>query len=338
MDELELKSLVEYYSNQRISSKPDVLGQNPKLFIRLKSSNLFDDLFKSLNGKNSHYITAFNELFNSDTNEQYIPKFVSVLAKSVRDEVHGIYGEVVGSRLANAMGYDTVFNIAPTFNDKDIALCNKDSLEHTLRTKTVFSVDMIPYGWDSYTFNDIIGGRGTRNNNTLEQNLNVIQNILPLVFKTKCKIALTDEQINEIKRSYVEQFLFRVVLCRETDFYARNAGLVFNLTTHEVRLMPNFDMEFCFSNLPLSEEERMCQDNLIAQTIKFCADNYPQELSNFMSKVGKLYNSGKLEKILRDSIKMDSHIIDSKVKLLDYQFVLMQDCRNHCNPTNSNLM
>lgn len=357
MNSDELKSRIVKYSNMTVSAQPDVLGANPKLFflvnilkrekrMQIESSikdmaiwnkTLDDisccvDLFRTLRSKNNHYITAFNELSDSRNSQPYIPEKIPVLGKAVRNNEDGVYGEVVGSRLSQLMGYDTVYNFAPTFKSDDVYLPLKKcaNYEETLRRKTVFSVDFLPYGWEHYTFNDIIGGRGARNNNSLQQYLNMFKIILPLAFRAKFGFELTDDQISKIQREYVAQYLYRIVLCRDGDYFARNAGIMFNADTKDVRLLPNFDMECCFSDMFSSDECRQKEDENIQKTIEFCAENYPDILQEFVSRIRKLNISGKLEKCMKTSLDAHGDMIERKLNILNYQLALIDKYYTHC--------
>ena len=354
---------IKKYSNMTVSSQPDVLGQDPKLFcmfyhnkskvphltndemilFMLRKKKLADSycssLWESLMGNNNHYVVAFDVLFDRAKRDFYIPALIPVLEKQVRLNEDGIFGEVAGSRLSSLMGIDTVYNFAPTYNGKlpyDPSEKSTNEEDKFCRS-TVLSVDYTAQDWQEYTFNDIVGGRGTRNNNTLEQNLNMINVILPLAFKAKTKIMLTDEQLEHIKITYVKQYLFRVLLCRDSDFYARNAGIMYNLKTKEVKSLPNFDMECCFSDIPESEESRENERDKVISTINFCLKNYPNILSEFMQKIITLAKKGAIIDCMQTALpEAQSDMLEKKQDIMKYQLNLIGDCYKNSLENQSN--
>ena len=357
MTKAEYNSRIKKYSNISVSSKPDVLGQDPKLFcmfyhgksivsdlsndemiffmLRKKkiSDSLCADLWKSLKSKNNHYVVAFDMLFDRESNDFHIPALIPVLEKQVRNNEDGVFGEVAGSRLSSLMGLDTVYNFAPTYNASlpyapDM---KSESEEDKFSRCTILSVDYNAQGWQEYTFNDIVGGRGTRNNNSLEQNVNMINIILPLAFRAKSKINLTEDQLENIKLNYVKQYLFRVLLCRDTDFYARNAGIMYNLETKEIKLLPNYDMECSFADISEDDELKQKELNSITSTIKFCLKQYPHILTEFMKEVARLTKNGEIMSCLKTALpEAQPEMIKKKQDIMRYQLDILNDCYKKC--------
>ena len=300
-------SRIELYSNQEEFNKDTIGGINSKIFCRvndnidinstdpvdpnsrpkmIQDSALFGELFQSLMSDENRYITSFNELFDSKYNSFYIPKFVPVLCKNVLRSHGGQISEIMGSRLSNLMGYDTVFNIPVDSSFVDNELCKNIN-----PTTSIFSVDFLPFGWDYSLFNPLIGK--FNHHTSLKMLLNLIDTNLKNNLKEFHAIDISDKQLESIKIDFVKQYLFRVVLCADSDFGTHNSGIMFNANTHEVKLLPNFDMEYMFFQTPGLYENRRIKD-----TMDFCVRAYPEVLQSFMHRLQFLDCSGQIHKVV----------------------------------------
>jgi hypothetical protein len=256
----------------------------------IQDSAIFNELFASLMSCDNHYITSFNNLFSDKKQKPYIPKFVPVLAKIPLHKSDTLCAEVIGSRLSSAVGCDTVFNIAPRYTRQKNEFLDID--KHTL-----FSVDFLPYGWDYSIFNDLTGKFGVMQC-PLKMFLKQMDDRMPKQFYEMYKIQLKPAQIEKIKREFVKQYLFRVCLCNDRDFGTHNSGVMFNEKAKEIRLLPNFDMEYMFYEPAGKFEERRIKD-----AFDFCNQEYKDILDEFVTRV-KGVNKGRLKKIVNDSMEI----------------------------------
>lgn len=318
-ENISIASRIEKYVNQQHSSKEFVHGINDKLFLRIdddirdsskysderklvdpkdivlsektiQDSAIFTELFASLMSHDNHYITSFNDLLSDKKQKPYIPKFVPVLAKIPLHKADTLCAEVVGSRLSSAVGCDTVFNIAPRYTRQKNEFLDIDK-------NTLFSVDFLPYGWDYSIFNDLTGKFGVMQC-PLKMFLKQMDDRMPEQFYEMYNIKLKPAQIEKIKREFVKQYLFRVCLCNDRDFGTHNSGVMFSEKAKEIRLLPNFDMEYMFYEPVGKFEERR-----IKEAFKFCNQEYKDILDEFVVAVKGL-NKGKLQRIIHGGMEI----------------------------------
>ena len=298
-----------FYIDHNIDPKDVVL---PKKSI--KDSAIFGELFSSLMTIDNHYITCFNELFDHENNEYYIPKFVSVLCKFMMHEGRR-FSEIFGSRFSNLLGIDTVYNLSidKSFSQEDFPDLNLKS------NRLVASVDFLPSDYESVPFNDLIGKHSSVT--SLKIFLMLIETALPEKIKITYGFLPSKNQIEAIKKGFVKQYLFRRTICGDTDFATHNSGVMVNKKTKDIKLLPNFDMEFLFE-----ESSGEYAIDRIFQTMHYCIKNYPDILHELMSKIYNIQKTGTIKKLERYSSSSAPEFTDNHLELVNSRLNLVRDC------------
>lgn len=274
------KKDIQYYDEENMN----LVGTTSKIFLRIDSANLQKYLELAIDPKTSYvtYIDDFvKENYNPDTHE--IPlKYVSVLLKKQRYEnmTDTICKEVIGSRIANALGMPTVYN----------ELIEYDK-EHY-----VMSIDFVKTGQEIDSF--VLESKKDYS----VANYDVWENL----FNTATvKIAEYSpnlvENIKKLKKDFVSQFLFRNVILDDGDLVPKNVTLIKDLKTKNLSFAPINDYEFIFAG----REERDFEED-VRKYIKYIGEKYPEELKEFTNKIHKtFYKDGVLqEEVLKDLVSM----------------------------------
>ena len=274
------KEDIKYYDEEDMN----LVGTTSKTFFRIDSANLQKYLELAIDPKSSYvtYIDDFvKENYNPDTHE--IPlKYVSVLLKKQRYEnmTDTICKEVIGSRIANALGMPTVYNELIEYDKENY----------------VMSIDFVKTGQEIESFVPESKKGYSVVNYAVWENL----------FNTATiKIAEYSpnlvENIKKLKKDFVQQFLFRNVILDDGDFIPNNVTLIKDLKTKNLSFAPINDYEFIF----VGREESDFEED-VRKYIKYIGEKYPEELKEFTNKIHKtFYKDGVLqEEVLKDLVSM----------------------------------
>ena len=260
-----------------------------------KDSLLFGGLFRSLMGKDNHYSTYLNSSFEGvKKSEMVIPKFVSCFVKTSDNNAMGCYSECVGSRLANELGVNTVYNIALQSKEPD------EFDDEYPDYDTVISVDYVPYGYTPETFEDL------EIKFDEDTSLERIFNIIDMRFKhlaNEYGLEKSIDKLAQLKRDFAFQFLFRALVCEDYDFCSQNIAMLIG-DKGDFSLAPCFDMELVFSG----EKSAMYYKKFASETIGFMSEVMPDVLSEFMARYGRAVNSGRVEDIVLNTLKVQNYL------------------------------
>ena len=274
------KEEIQYYDKVDMN----LVGATSKVFLRIDSKLLQKYLDISVDPKSSYvtYIDDFvKENYNPETHE--IPlKYVSVLLKKQRwdDVTDTVCKEVIGSRIANAMGMSTVYNELVEYDKENY----------------VMSIDFVKTGQEIDSF--VLDSKKDYS----MANYDVWEDL----FNTSTiKIAEYSpnlvENIKKLKKDFVQQFLFRNVILDDGDLVPKNVTLIKDLKTKNLSLAPISDYEFIFTG----REERDFEED-VRQYIDYIGEKYPEELKEFTNKIQEAYykNGVLQEDVLKDLVRM----------------------------------
>lgn len=337
-DYVDLNGRIEKYSNNVTHKGIGSSHHLPKGFVRLddntdernrrlktsaisskktaKDSLFFGDLFRSLMKKDNHYITYLNDSFKCPKSEMIVPDHVSCLLKNYAGILpERCYFECVGSRLANSLGVDTVYNVAiASTYDEDY-----DSTEYD----TLISVDYVPYGYKTENMLDL--GLGFDEDSKLSDIMDTIDATMPDIAKKK-KLKITPERISNLKEQFALQYLFRTLICEDYDFQDKNVSILMG-DNGDFRLGPAYDMEFLFDG---GKAHGYYQD-MANDALTYMSENMPKALDNFMKNLEKQHKSGKIENLIMNtmdiSVNTKRHVknhVDRNCKRLNDMYLEMQ--------------
>lgn len=256
---------------------------------KLKDSAVFNELIKSLLSKKSSYKTYFNSLVlpsKKSKEKPYIPSNINCIVKENRCD--GVYGECVGSRLANLLGIDTVFNyphIAP-----------RTTIEKLPYYDFVYSVDFVEKGCRVVELSEL--GLEEQPDSSLATWINSIKEKLPLQAK-KNKLKYSEKSLNKLIDDFTKMYLFRAMFCADWDFYPRNV-LILVRENGEFSLAPTMDMEYIFTR----KLNNHIYYNFIEENIKYLKTHNPIILDEFMKGINKYFNNGTIAKIVYNTMKV----------------------------------
>ena len=289
----------------------------------LKDSFIFGGLFRSLMGKNNSYFTYMNSSFEGKKkSEMHIPRFISCFVKSARGneyserKVKACFSECVGSRLANLLGVKTVYNLA-----LQTAEPNERADEYP-EYDTILSVDYVPYGYTTETFEDL--DIKFNEDTSLER----IFNIIDMRFKhiaREYRLERSIDKLATLKREFAFQFLFRALVCEDYDFCSQNTALLIG-KNGDFQLAPAFDMEFVFAG----QKSALYYKKFATETISFMLKVMPDVLMEFMAKYGNAVKSGQMEDIVHNTLKLKYHISGPIAERLTNNYERMSDIITMC--------
>lgn len=304
----EFNARIEKYSNA--TTKESIGGTQKKQFVRInddkaikqnlnnsrtakkvEDSVLFRELFESLMTGKSSYKTYLNEMFVGDNGqpfkdvEVYVPSYVSVLQKDVEDN-KWLYTEVIGSRLGNLMGIDTVFN----------TIIHLTNCGDSLYRSRLLSVDYVPRGYETISLYEM-GIDECGELTPLVTFLDKLRKAFPSLAK-KHGIKITPARMQEFLDAFSEQYLFKCCMCSDTDFDTNNVDILYNRTTGNFRLAPLFDMEGIFGMVCSDLKPNLEQKYLMSSTIKYLVENNPKLLKDFMNRANKMALSSDLKRVM----------------------------------------
>ena len=344
MDSQELKERSLSFSNS--PTKEAIVGSMPKTFVRIdddiqpgyekgvadtvygtkkiQDSAIFGDLYESLMTGKSSYVTYLNNFILDEKGKPkpekdiYIPKFVISMVKKI-DVPRWFYSEIIFSRLANLMGIPTVYNCAPCATGKT-----------AVDTSEVVSVDFVPNGYRIETFENM--GFGSCGPETQIANfIAQIERDMPQIAKIY-KLKLTEEKMEKLIKDFCQQYLFRSVLCGDSDCDMNNYAMFYNKENGDFRLTPLFDGEGMFS---FSYKNNPEQKYKMEKSIQYLDKLYPDMLRKFVISVNKLRYGKHIKQIMLHTIDMNQRgmmqacydIVKDNVEFISQQYNLQQSAK-----------
>ena len=285
---------MEKYSND---SEYDSLALNiggtlKKNFVRVKSESIKDFLDK-ITKENNSYVTYLDDLIKSsdfDNSKEFPLEYVSCMLKDASRHF-GAYNicEVWGSRIANALGVPTVFNENVSLNKQTNILsidCVKPNTHiSTLKTKYYQYIDYKLRQIKCHCFSDFDDWENLfdaciRNKRDLtdDEELNNLLIGVDFVDYPFDRETL-DECVAKFKKDFVKQYLLRVVILHDKDFYPANLMVVTDETTGKFSVGPCFDYEFIFNDFS------WIPDTFYTDNLKYIMRKYPNEAMKFANAV-----------------------------------------------------
>lgn len=253
----------------------------------LQDSMYFKELFaESSKGDDCYYVTALDDIIKT-SHEQYIPIFVPCFMKKVRNTT-SIASEIAGSRLANALGVKTVFNVPINSEDKPTSALDLHSVKGC---DYVASVDFVKSGEKFFTMHDL-----NIKFDLADKLEDIIYKLKKLKKKLKYKgVSIKDEDIENIANEICEQWFFKCAICLDMDFGSSNEGIVLH-GKNGASLSPCYDMEFFFANNDFLD----CSKNGVVdfENIMYFFKRCPDRAERIMTKLNNLNNTGILEDIM----------------------------------------
>ena len=268
--------------------------------IRSKHRLFFGELFKELMSGNSSYVTYLNDgVVGKKKRDAKIPDYVRCIIKEMPSPTAPYYGEIVGSRLANLLGVDTVYNMAHQIDpDDELSAFDYDYL---------ISVDYVPDGFTDFTFDNI---GVCFEEDSLEDIMINIDRALRRLNKTG-RISADLESVESFKEDFVKQFLFRSLLCEDQDYCSRNTSLLIS-KNGDFRLGPCFDMELMFQG----KRSTSYYKSTVARDFEFLLGAMPDVLEEFLYTCNSALKSGDVARVMTDSISVGPDMIYQNYKMM----------------------
>lgn len=251
----------------------------------MQDSRLFGELFEQLKSHNSSYCTYLNPSFNCAPSKVILPHFVYCFVKEIRPSnvPSTICGETLTPQMANLMNVPTVYNV---FIEKD----NDDSVSPYSK---IASVDFTPYG---YEFEDLSNlGAAFNESDSIQYCVEDIEFVLNRL-KKEGKINLNAKDTYKVLSGFIDQLLFRNMLCEDADFGAKNMGLLIG-ENGECAMAPIFDLEYMFcGKRPPCRYSKFVEDGF-----KYLYPKYSSALDSFMSRLEICDKEQSLQKIVKNA-------------------------------------
>lgn len=276
---------------------------NPDLKKTPKDSQFFEYLFERLKTGESSFRTYLGDLPVGENG--HIPSNVNCFIKGIRGlrGDYGILGEVASPRIADLLGVDTIYNTALAFDD-EYDCYDRDDDFYYLNYESILSVDATPPG---YTFQDMdtLGIIFSWTDESLKSILNRIEYCLKHIVADKYKLVMDAPLVKQFMNDFVKQYLFKIVLCSDGDFWEPNVGVLIG-QDGDFKLAPMFDFEHMFDSRITPDEYY----KIVKTTFDFCQNNgYADVLQDFMQKLEELDRHGTIDDILTNTVKVSSKAI-----------------------------
>lgn len=241
-------------------------GKNYKTFLRFESSR-FEELLEELKAGNSNYVTYLGDTLKGS---DYTPEFVSVMTKvSPYIEEHINWrSEVLGAKVANFMGYPTVYN--------------ERIIDQDYHTKTL-SVDFAQEEC-------VLTSLGDYTTYHEPYSLSFLMNVVSELPQNP-DWNMTDEEFEFFKTELIKMYLFRKFVICDNDFHLMNIPIIKNLDGH-IYLGPNMDMEDGFNFTINHADYGDC---------KYCAIRFPEIWTDFVERYQNLMSDKNYKKLVKQS-------------------------------------
>lgn len=248
-------------------------------------SRIFGDLFSQLQSHKSTYCTYLNSLFNCDSSKVLLPHYVYCFIKEIRPSniPSTICGEMITPKMANLMRIPTIYNV---FIEND----NDNSIS---RYSKIASVDFTPYG---YRFEDLHTlGACFHEGDSIKFCIEDFEGVIKRL-KKEGEICLTAKDEYKLMSSFIEQLLFRNVLCEDADFGAKNMGILIG-NEGECMLAPIFDLEYVFCG----KRSPCFYTKFVEDGFEYINSKYSSVSDVFMTRLSVCEKEKSLIKLIRDA-------------------------------------
>ena len=271
----EIDNMQEFDLVDNHSPENYVNGHLRKRFIQL-NSDYFLDYFKEVK-KGGSYESYIDDIENH-------PKYLSALIKQAPLDQQYMC-EIFAPRIFNEFRVPVVFNT--TCKDSD-------------GEEYVVSLDFIKPNERLFLLDEACGNSQFGVELTLKESLEDFNAFVDYC-SDKHQCTQTRKQKIDLEKQFIRSYLLRILLLADWDFSTKNVGLLINEKTGQMRLAPNFDLEYCFmSEFPVEED------------LMFAYEKYPEIVEKFCKKVeqfskGKLFAKSKFETMLEKYSSIDYH-------------------------------
>lgn len=308
---------ISSYNRHCEESEKNMTYPRPKT---VKDSRYFAELFEALLSGNCSYVTIYNDLVSPiDQSESILPKYMSCLVKQYADRyvaeqrddtsylisvLTPIYREVVGSRLANALGIKTVYN-------KAISQYEATIYGDYPRYDTILSVDCVKDNTEDITLRQFHSKkmcRGVDMTQVLKEAYaydTICEDIA--ILAEQYKIPNSYECCRTVLKDLIKQALFKWLLCGDWDSANYGNYGVYVTPKKTIEVKPAYDYEFLFKVYEDSfiSQRQVCSGAYQARielVISNIGRKMPDVLDEFMKSVIELRDSGELDRIMKNSI------------------------------------
>jgi len=229
-------------------------GSMGKIFLRC-DSKYFEELISLLRKKDNYYVTYLNRLCktlnSSKTKDFPLPK-ISIMLKGAHWDTGAMYEEIC-SKVANALGFPTVYNRKVKISGNDVIM-SVDALNKNEVLISQSFKDVLPFN-----FNIFEHGVRAILQHCVNHNM------------------MTNDNMEELMESFVENYIFRRLILRDSDFKGNNLNLIHNDRTNRYSWFPNYDYELA-NSLDMMDVQVMLD-------LKEINRQYPEVLDSVMNKV-----------------------------------------------------
>lgn len=307
---------IQKYSNNDDydSLSLNIGGTLKKDFVRIKSESI-KELLDKITKENNSYVTYLDDLIKSpdfDNSKDFPLEYVSCMLKDTDRHV-GAYNicEVWGSRIANALGVPTVFNENVSLNKATKVLsidCIRpntkiNSLKSNYFQQTTDGLKQIKCkcfadfeSWEKL-FDACFRNKSDLTGHEEVNNLLIGVEYSDYPFD-RDTLA---ECVAKFKKDVVKQYLLRMIILHDKDFYPVNLMVVTDETTGKFNVGPCFDYEFIFNDVS------WIPDMFYTENLNYLMRKYPKETMEFANAVfNAFFENGvvsqqKLQKIFGDT-------------------------------------
>lgn len=278
----------------------------------MQDSELFGDLFEALTSKKSSYITYLNESFDCPSEQIVLPHYVYCLVKNIRscNIPSTIRGEILTPQMANLMHIPTTYNV---LLEKDDA----HECDEITKYSKIASVDFTPYG---YRFEDLSSlGSAFHEGDTIEECVKEFNRTISRM-QNAGEIKLSIKERNALQSGFIDQVLFRNMLCEDADFASKNMGLLIG-NNGECTMAPMFDFEYYFCG-----KRPLCVFETFAYSgFEYLYQNHHREVESFMKRLAICQSNGSFEKIIKGGDYMSDYNKQRTLSMISSNVKVMQE-------------
>lgn len=235
----------------------------------MQDSRIFGDLFKQLKSHKSSYCTYLNSAFNCAPSQMVLPHYVYCFVKEIRPSnvPSTICGEMLTPKIANLMHIPTIYNV----------FIEKDEENSVSKYSKIASVDFTPYG---YEFEDLKTLNACFDEcDSIEYCMREFEDMVDRL-KKDGRVSLSSKAEYKLLSGFIDQLLFRNVLCEDADFGSKNMGVLIG-KNGECTMAPIFDLEYNFCGKRLQcKYPKFVEDGL-----NYLYPKYSSTVDNFMENL-----------------------------------------------------
>lgn len=290
----EVQGLIEFdLTNDRY----ELHGRLTKRFVMLDKSYI-QELVDEVKNESSHYVTYIE---NEDIKADQIPSNIAALLKKLNNRQ--LNAEIMGSKVMNYFGTDTVYNFAiKNYEDRYLA-----------------SVDFIK------PKEEFVGLHEYDENNKFYAGLkfsrieNEIRNIIKRIKLAKFAFA-NKENVDKIVEEILYVSAIKKYIMGDFDIRAGNFGLL--LKNHKIRLAPAYDFDTAFMRrfMPYDDLKYLHDNHLVVYNrFKERFDAFIKKDSNGNAYYSKLSEIAKATSQILENLESNISAIAEALEVIEKQ-------------------